>query len=176
LQNDLAIKEEHLPVLFQNLEVLARHYLQDLVEQKNEKPFHFVVFERYLQILHVGRKQTSFCSAGKNLFTVSPEGDIYFCHRFVGNEQYKIGDIYKGFFEDNKIRKVSMHSNVDNDPRCKKCFARYLCGGGCVHEKYISHDKIACAFRKHLFYLVIWMYAELQTKHSEVLAKWDIKG
>jgi uncharacterized protein len=175
LENDLAIKEEHLPILFQNLEILAEQYLQDLIDQKNEEAFHFVLFEKYLKILHVGKKQLSYCAAGRYLFTVSPDGDLYFCHRFVGNKEYKIGDLDNGFLAEKDISTTLLPSNLEKDPNCKSCFARYLCGGGCVHESYSGFNKISCAFKRKLFYSIIWIYCELQTKHPHVLAKWDQK-
>lgn len=167
--NDLIIKEKDLPNLLIECEKFSEIYLKHIIEE--EKIIEVYPFKFYFQILHFGRKKTSFCGAGKSLFSVSTEGKLFSCHRFIENESYKIGDIKNGFDERCKPRKEFLNFNVENEKKCKKCFAKYACGGGCAHEKFTSFSKISCQFTRHIFYLTIWIYAELLTKHPSAFQK-----
>lgn len=79
-----------------------------------------------------GGKKYYGCSAGRAYIVVSPNGDFYPCHRLVGMEKFKIGNISEGINE--KVVKTIVPGNVDERDSCKRCWARYLCGGGCFHE------------------------------------------
>lgn len=75
-------------------------------------------------------KKYYFCGAGQGMTAVTPSGDIYLCHRFVGLEAYKIGSIYSFRLDMEKFSQ----SPVETNDICSSCFARYYCGGGCKHD------------------------------------------
>jgi uncharacterized protein len=75
-------------------------------------------------------KRYFFCGVGRGIVGISIDGDIYPCHRFVGNDNYKIGNVKKDTaLEYKSILNMGVNNNI-----CNTCWARYFCGGGCVHE------------------------------------------
>lgn len=78
--------------------------------------------------------RTKGCGAGSNMMTINIDGNIYPCHRFVGNEDIQLGNISDGKVRNND----TFYQNVglSNFSQCKNCVAKYLCGGGCVNENY----------------------------------------
>lgn len=79
--------------------------------------------------LHQGKKKY-FCGAGRSMVSVTPSGDLYLCHRFVGMDEYKIGSIDQELLD----FKDFDQSPVEANEICKACDARYYCGGGCKHD------------------------------------------
>ncbi len=167
--NELIIKNDDLAKLFDETTRLAEYYLQHIIETDSIIDLYPIKF--YLQTLHFGQKKHSFCNSGKNLFSVATDGSLYSCHRLVENNEFKIGNIHEGFDESSKILKELKYFDVNNEKKCEKCFAKYSCGGGCVHEKFTSFDEISCQYMKHVLSLSIWLYGELQNKYPEALKK-----
>lgn len=83
-------------------------------------------------------KKRYFCGAGRSMATITPSGDIYLCHRFVGLENYRIGSIDE--------YELSLEhfgqSPVETNNICRSCFAKYYCGGGCKHDHVSSSGSI----------------------------------
>ena len=74
-------------------------------------------------------KRLSGCGAGKDYVAVTPEGDIYPCHQFVGNEAFKMGDVNNGI-TNGEIKKIFDAGNLLEKEDCQSCWAKYFCGGG----------------------------------------------
>ena len=86
-------------------------------------------------------KRLSGCGSGCEYLGVTPWGDLYPCHQFVGNEDFIMGNVYDGITR-NDIREMFKCSNVYSRPECEKCFARYYCSGGCAANAYNFHGSI----------------------------------
>jgi len=164
--DDVVIKKEHFPQLLEEWNKLARLYLQHIVEE--EVIIDFTVFQRSLHALHHGKKKYHFCGMGKNLFAFSPEGNIYSCHRFVRNEDHRIGTLSEGI---DKKAQTTTNIPVTDKESCRDCFARFLCGGGCLHEQFFGSADLSCLMNRHLAALCVWIYGELSTYHPESLKK-----
>src|SRR5699024_7587601 len=75
-----------------------------------------------------------FCKASKSYFSVDVDGKLYPCHRFVGMKKYYIGDVFDGINNNNRL---FLDSNVFNKHKCQKCWAKFLCGGGCYYDSLL---------------------------------------
>lgn len=124
---DYAFKEEDLPVLKEQYNVLTRYYWDSYVQDGGFNFFHFNVDLDHGPCLP---KRLSGCGAGHEYLAVSPEGDLYPCHQFVGQEKYKVGNVYKGL-ERKDLALKFQKSHVLNKEECRSCWARYYCSGGC---------------------------------------------
>lgn len=87
------------------------------------------LFQGLLSFLHNKKKQHA-CGAGIKFVGVSCSGDIYLCHRFVGMDDYKLGNVFVKYLDREKYQE----SPVTQMKECTNCFARYYCAGGCKHD------------------------------------------
>ena len=123
----LAIREEHLEQLKQEYEKLALEYVK---RRKEGNPFNFFHFMIDLEQGPCVIKRISGCGAGSEYVAVTPTGDIYPCHRFAGEEGYKMGSVFDGTM-DEAIKRTFINSNVYTKKDCGECFAKFYCSGGC---------------------------------------------
>ncbi len=130
--DDLAIKKEHLPAILQEYENLCDEYLKRYEEGKGFNFFHFNVDLEGGPCLS---KRVSACGAGNEYFSVAPNGDIYPCHQFVGDEKFKMGNVYEGKL-DTDIRRTFAENCLFTRKKCENCFAKYICSGGCSANNY----------------------------------------
>lgn len=75
-------------------------------------------------------KRISGCGAGFEYVAITPQGEVYPCHQFVGKEEFKLGDIYEDTFNSDLAKKFKL-AHIYNKPKCKDCWARFYCSGGC---------------------------------------------
>lgn len=75
-------------------------------------------------------KRLAGCGAGHEYFAITPEGDIYPCHQFVGREEYKLGTLETGVVKPDLVQKFR-HTHVMTKTECSTCWARFFCSGGC---------------------------------------------
>lgn len=121
------LTDNDLPIIMQEYEKLARAYLQ---RRREGKPFDFFHFNVALDNGPCVAKRLAGCGAGHEYFAITPEGDIYPCHQFVGREEYKMGTLDTGVIKPLLVKKFrNMH--VMNKSTCKECWARFFCSGGC---------------------------------------------
>lgn len=126
-----------------------------------------------LRNLLLGRKKIFSCKLGMNTISINLNGDIYACHRFVGEENYKIGTIQDDIV--NNKRDLYILRTVDNRNICSNCWARYLCGGGCAHESVMYEEDIntpyqlQCSLNKKLIELELKVYAEIMKDSNKDL-------
>lgn len=121
------LTEEDLPVLFEEYDKLARAYLE---RRRAGDAFDFFHFNVALDNGPCVAKRLAGCGAGHEYFAITPEGDIYPCHQFVGREQYKLGTLDTGVQKPELVQKFR-HTHVMTKPECSKCWARFFCSGGC---------------------------------------------
>lgn len=131
-EKDYAITEEDLPVIFKEYENLAVKYLE---REKGKNPFHFFHFNIDLSQGPCIYKRLSGCGAGNEYVAITPEGEIYPCHQFVGNEDFKMGNVFSGI-KRNTIQKDFKEAHVLNKDKCNNCWAKFYCSGGCHANAY----------------------------------------
>ena len=127
-----ALTEEDLPIVLEQYEKLAELMLK---KDKEGKPF---TFYHYMIDLTGGPciyKRISGCGSGTEYMAVTPWGDLYPCHQFVGEEKFKLGDIWQGV-TNTAIREEFASCNVYARPECRDCWARLYCSGGCAANGY----------------------------------------
>ncbi len=90
-------------------------------------------------------KRLRGCGSGNEYVAVTPDGDIYPCHQFVGHEEYKMGNLYEHTFNES-IKKEFAGCHVYSKPSCRDCWAKFYCSGGCNANNYIYNDDIHKAY------------------------------
>lgn len=130
--DDLAIKEEHIPEILEEYERLCDEYLERYERGEGFNFFHFNVDLEGGPCLS---KRVSACGAGNEYFSVAPNGDIYPCHQFVGDEKFKMGNVNGGALNAD-IRSTFAENCLFTREKCDKCFAKYICSGGCSANNY----------------------------------------
>lgn len=127
-----ALREEDLPVLFEQYDKLAK----EMVERKKEgKDFNFFHFMIDLEGGPCVAKRLSGCGSGTEYLAVTPWGDFYPCHQFVGKEEFLMGNVDEGITNLDLQRKFKK-CNVYAKPKCRECFAKFYCSGGCAANSY----------------------------------------
>lgn len=127
-----ALTEEDLPIVMEQYEKLAELMLQ---KDREGKPF---TFYHYMIDLSGGPciyKRISGCGSGTEYMAVTPWGDLYPCHQFVGEERFKLGNIWDGV-TNTEIQSEFAACNVYAHPECRDCWARLYCSGGCAANAY----------------------------------------
>lgn len=111
-------------------------YFSNLIQEKKySKAKEISNIMKMLRKIHLGTPSTYSCGAEVNFFAVDIVGDLYPCHRFVSNKEYKQGNIFKGV-NPNKKKDFLIEAHTTNRDNCNNCWAKNLCGGGCHHENY----------------------------------------
>ncbi|MGE5626489.1 MAG: thioether cross-link-forming SCIFF peptide maturase [Solirubrobacterales bacterium] len=128
----LSIREEDLPVIFEQYDKL---YEEMLKRHKEGNEFKFYHFNIDLQGGPCVYKRISGCGAGHEYVAITPQGDIYPCHQFVGNEKFKMGTLENGELNQ-EIAREFKNAHIYNKPECRKCWARFYCSGGCQANNY----------------------------------------
>ena len=133
-----ALTESDLPVLFEQYEILAK----EMIKRKKEgKPF---TFYHYMLDLKHGPciyKRISGCGSGTEYMAVTPSGDLYPCHQFVGDTKYLLGNIYDGV-TNKEIQDEFKLCNAYARKECEDCWAKLYCSGGCAANSYHASGKI----------------------------------
>ena len=127
-----ALTEEDLPKLYEQYEILAKEMLK---RQKEGRPFHFYHYNIDLEHGPCIYKRVSGCGSGTEYMAVTPWGELFPCHQFVGEEAYSLGDIWQGVTNttvQDKFRKCNVFARKE----CDNCWARLYCSGGCSANSY----------------------------------------
>lgn len=124
---DYGIREEDLPVIMDEYEKLAALYLEKKKEGDGFTFFHFMID---LDGGPCAIKRLKGCGSGTEYAAVTPYGEIYPCHQFVGQEGFQIGDVDKGITNLELVEKFKK-ANLYTKDKCDKCFAKFFCSGGC---------------------------------------------
>lgn len=137
-----AIKEEDVPILKEEYDKLA----VELIKRRKEgRGFHFFHFMIDLEGGPCVAKRLSGCGSGTEYLAVTPWGDLYPCHQFVGQEKFLMGNVYDGIVN-TALRDEFKCCNVYAKEKCKKCFAKFYCSGGCAANSYHFHGNINDAY------------------------------
>ena len=138
-----ALKDEDIPKLCDEYDKLARFYLE---RQEEGRGFNFFHFNIDLEGGPCVAKRLSGCGSGCEYLGVTPWGDLYPCHQFVGNEDFIMGNVYDGITRKD-IQEMFKKSNVYSRPECENCFARYYCSGGCAANAYNFNGDINTTYK-----------------------------
>ena len=123
------IKEEHLPSIYKEYERLAKEYMRRENEGDGFVFFHFMVD---LDAGPCKKKRVRGCGAGTEYIAIAPNGDIYPCHQFVGQEdEYKMGSVFEQELSEG-IAKQFDDCDIYHIEGCEDCWAKYYCSGGCA--------------------------------------------
>lgn len=137
------LTQEDLPVVLDQYEKLAELMLR---RDKEGKPF---TFYHYMIDLTGGPciyKRISGCGSGTEYMAVTPWGDLYPCHQFVGDEKFRLGDIWEGVTS-TAIQQEFSDCNVYARKDCRNCWARLYCSGGCAANAYHATGKITGIYK-----------------------------
>ena len=143
---DYAIREEDIPQLYEEYDKLAVELLKRQKEGRGVNFFHFMID---LDQGPCAIKRLRGCGSGNEYVSVTPDGDIYPCHQFVGITKFKMGNLYDGTFNE-EMKDMFAHAHVYNKPECKKCWAKFYCSGGCNANNYIYAGDIHNAHKLHI--------------------------
>ena len=138
-----ALTEADKPIVMQQYEALAKLMLE---RDKEGRPF---TFYHYMIDLTGGPciyKRISGCGSGTEYMAVTPWGDLYPCHQFVGEEKFRLGDIWTGV-TNHEIQDQFAACNVYAREECKTCWARLYCSGGCAANAYHATGKITGTYQ-----------------------------
>ena len=133
-----ALTPEDLEIVKEQYEILAKEMI------KRNKEGNGFTFYHYMIDLTAGPciyKRISGCGSGTEYMAVTPWGDLYPCHQFVGEEEYKLGDIWNGV-TNNDLREEFRSCNAYARPECKDCWAKLYCSGGCAANAYHATGSI----------------------------------
>ena len=164
-EDPYALRAEDLPVLFEQYEILAKAQIE---RRREGKPFTFYHYMLNLEHGPCVYKRISGCGSGTEYMAVTPWGDLYPCHQFVGEEAYKLGDLWTGV-TNTALRDEFKLCNAYARPDCADCWARMYCSGGCAANAYHATGSIkgvyeyGCElFRKRIECAVMVKVAEYQ--------------
>ena len=138
-----ALTEEDKAIVMEQYEKLAMLMLD---KDKEGKPF---TFYHYMIDLTGGPciyKRISGCGSGTEYMAVTPWGDLYPCHQFVGEEKFKLGDVWKGV-DNTEIQNEFLECNVYARPECRDCWARLYCSGGCAANAYHATGSVKGVYK-----------------------------
>ena len=160
---DYAIREEDLPQLYAEYDRLAQEILR---RHKNGEDFNFFHFMIDLEGGPCVAKRLSGCGSGTEYLAVTPWGDLYPCHQFVGNDRFYMGNVFEGVTRQEIVSDFKS-CNVYSKEKCRGCFARFYCSGGCAANSYNFHGSIhdtydiGCALQKKRVECAIMIQAAL---------------
>lgn len=158
-----AVTGENLGLLLDEYDRVADFYVRCLQNGQDFSFFHI------LQLFHQvaeGPQRITQCGAGSSYLAIDPDGKIYPCHRIVANDKYQLGSIF-GNTMNMPVQTLFREASVPYKEKCRKCWARYICGGGChataihFHDNIMEPYDIECTLMQHRIKLGAWVYSEL---------------
>ena len=133
-----ALRQEDIPELLSQYELLAKEMI------KRKKAGEGFTFYHYMIDLDGGPcvvKRVSGCGVGTEYMAVTPEGDLYPCHQFVGKDEFLLGNVFDGV-KNQEVLEQFKSCNIYSHDECDTCFARMYCSGGCAANAYNSTGRV----------------------------------
>lgn len=168
-EDGYALRSEDMPQIFEEYDKLA---VEMIKREKAGRGFNFFHFMIDLTGGPCVYKRLSGCGSGTEYLAVTPWGDLYPCHQFVGNEDFLLGNVDDGIVKKN-ICEEFKQCNVYSKPKCKDCFAKLFCSGGCAANSYNFHGNIndsyevGCEMERKRVECAIMIKAALADEQSE---------
>ncbi len=161
LENDYAITEKELPHVFAEYERLAKLLLDLKAKKDGINFFHFMID---LEQGPCAIKRLRGCGCGNEYVAVTPDGDIYPCHQFVGMEEWKMGSVMDNSINADKKNDFA-RANIYGKQECRECWAKFYCSGGCnannvqYRGDILKPHRISCELEKKRLECAIMMKA-----------------
>ncbi|MBU5454270.1 thioether cross-link-forming SCIFF peptide maturase [Caproiciproducens sp. MSJ-32] len=159
----LSLREEDLETIMESYDKLY----EDMARRKREKKDEYTFYHFNID-LNGGPcvyKRISGCGAGFEYVAITPQGEVYPCHQFVGKEEFKLGSIYDDTY-DAELGKKFKKAHIYNKPKCRECWAKFYCSGGCQANNYNFNGdmnipyEIGCKMQKKRIECAIALKAE----------------
>ncbi len=165
---DYALRQEDIPALMAEYDRLA----QEMINRSRQgKGFNFFHFMLDLDGGPCVAKRLSGCGSGSEYLAVTPGGDFYPCHQFVGQEGFLMGNVDEGI-ANAALREEFKTCNVYTRAQCRECFARFYCSGGCAANSYRFHgtindvDELGCELQRKRVECAIMIQAALSASKT----------
>lgn len=133
-----ALTQEDLPILFEQYELLAKEMIHRKKEGRGFTFYHYMLDLTGGPCIY---KRISGCGSGTEYMAVTPWGELYPCHQFVGDEHYSLGNIWDGV-TNTALRDEFKCCNAYARPECSDCWAKLYCSGGCAANAYHATGSI----------------------------------
>lgn len=165
----LGFTDEDMPRIREEYDRLTEAYLK---RHREGNGFFFFHFNMDLSNGPCVAKRLAGCGAGHEYYAVAENGDLYPCHQFVGREGYKLGDVYNGV-KNHELPQYFRESHVLNKEKCRDCWARFFCSGGCHANAELFHGdirkpyEIGCEIQKKRLECAILVQALMTLENME---------
>jgi uncharacterized protein len=165
---DYAIQEEDLPRVFEEYDKLSKFMIERAKRGKGFDFFHFMVD---LDQGPCAIKRLRGCSCGNEYVAVTPTGDIYPCHQFVGKSEWKMGNVLDNTLDEDMKDRFAL-TNVYSKPECRNCWAKFYCSGGCnannmqYEGDILKPHTISCKLEKKRLECAVMIKAALADTES----------
>lgn len=133
-----ALTEEDLPKLFEQYEILAKEMIRRNKEGRGFTFYHYIIDLKAGPCVH---KRIQGCGSGTEYLAVTPWGELFPCHQFVGDPAYSMGDVWKGVTNQTMCNQFK-NCNAYSRPDCENCWAKLYCSGGCAANAYHASGSI----------------------------------
>lgn len=166
---DYSLRKEDIPILEEQYDILAKEMVKRHGTDQEFNFFHFMIDLEGGPCVY---KRLSGCGSGTEYVSVTPDGSIFPCHQFVGKPDFKIGDVWKGIGRQDIVTEFK-GCNVYSRPKCRECFARFYCSGGCTANAYNFTGnlrdvyEIGCALEKKRIECAIMIKAACADKDAQ---------
>lgn len=134
-----ALHEEDIPKLFEEYEKLAKEMLEREKKGEGFSFYHYTVDMEGGPCIY---KRIAGCGVSTEYLAVTPTGDLYPCHQFVGDDDMKVGNIYEGITNPEVVEIFTKGNNLYTRDECRNCWAKLYCAGGCAANNYHSNGDI----------------------------------
>lgn len=141
--DEAALTQEDLPVVLEQYEILAFDMLKKQREGRGYTFYHYMIDLKGGPCVY---KRLSGCGSGTEYMAVTPWGDLYPCHQFVGEEKFRLGDIWNGVTNE-KVREEFKSCNAYARPDCADCWAKLYCSGGCAANAYHASGSVKGTYK-----------------------------
>lgn len=160
------LKPEDLPQVLAEYEQLAAYYVQ---RHQAGQPFTFFHFNLSLDHGPCAIKRVTGCGAGYDYLAVTPAGELYPCHQFVGQPEWQLGDVQSGITRP-EISRQFQQVNLYSKETCVDCWARFFCSGGCMAHAWFANgdftkpEQMACALQQKRLECALYVQAMVGSK------------
>lgn len=167
---DLYFREADIPDILKEYENLAMQYIERFSKGQKFRFYHFNINVYDGPCLF---KRITACGAGYEYLAVSPEGDLYPCHQFVGHDEFIVGNLFTGVNNNQLISDFKVN-NVFAKDECRDCWAKLFCSGGCHANAYFSNGSIkqpnemSCILQKKRIECAIMIAAAQDSNINEI--------
>lgn len=138
--DDYSIRPQDIPEIEASYERLMNEMIDRRTKNKKDN-FNFFHFMVDLSNGPCAIKRLKGCGSGNEYIAITPDGDVYPCHQFVGNTDFKMGDTEKGI-ERTDLKEDFSKANLFNKPTCQNCWAKFFCSGGCNANNYAFNGSV----------------------------------